>query len=490
MKVTGLRPDFRSHLSKAAVAGVCLLIGALLAMPMGLIAVLGFCAVLGFAAFCAARPDIALAVVLIVLVIVPQYAILYLPGIPALPVSLGPLGVQVGVLVFSALTSRAPLPRPRSPMVAAFALYGAALLVATVVAGSKESLMLLVRTCVIPMLLFLAALYYARSSKQAMRVMDWLLISACVAALFAVVEFGLKRNDLLEKLVINADMDADLKESMSMFYLGSEAFKGQTLIYRCFSFFTNPLEFGTFMTMIYPFALVHSVAAVDILQRRLYACAAVICAVGVIMSFSRGPILALVLSTIGMAIFLPRLRRIVAFSAGMLVLSFAALWPVIGDRIQARLNEVDNVTARFKLWEVGARMFGDHPLFGVGLARYAKHQDETIRMHGIGPFVEYGGNIDKIGTVDNHFIQLAAETGAIGMIAYTVLLTVFFVTLYRVWRRHPLPSVRHSALALAAGGFNYLFNGITISSYVLFVITMIFTFFLALSASLGAEVSK
>lgn len=478
-----------SLLAKFALVTACLVIGGLLATPMGVPVVLGLIAVLGLAAYCIARPQAALTLVLIVLVIVPQYLILYLPGVPALPLSLGPLGILAGTLVFSALTSSSPLHRPHAPVVTAFAVYGLALIVAAFTGGNKESLMLMVRTFVIPLLLFMVALYYARSAGQALRVMNWILLAACVAALYAMLEFALQRNDLLEKLVINADIDSTLKEPMSQFYLGAEAFKNESLIYRCFSFFTNPLEFGTFMTMLYPFALIHAVCSQAGAVRRRYAAAAVICAAGVILSFSRGPILALLLSTVGMAVFLPRLRRIVALSILALLLCLAAAWPVIGDRIQARLNEIDNVTARFKLWEVGLREFTDHPVFGVGLSQYATYQDETIRAHGIGPFVEYGGNIDKIGTVDNHLIQLAAETGSIGLLAYLGLLSAFFLCLWRVWRRHPQAFVRHSALALAAGGFNYLFNGMTITSYVLFVITMIFTFFLAVSVSLHAEVS-
>ena len=482
----------RPHIAKLAMAGACLAIGAALAAPTGLAALAAGAVLLAFVAYCAARPDTALCMVVFLLVVIPQYAVLYLPGMPALPLSLGPLGILGGLLVLTALTARTPLQRPRSPVTVAFLLYGLALLIATMVAGNKDAVMLLLRTYAIPVLLFTLVLHYAPTGEKAVRAMNWLLAATCIAAIYAVLEFSLKRNELLEKLVINADIDVSLKDSMAMFYLGTDAFSGDTfgqLIYRCFSFFTNPLEFGTFMTMVYPFALVHAVSVPETRLRRRYALAAVLCAIGIVLSFSRGPILALVLSTFGVAVFLPRLRRIVLFSTAGLLLCFAAAWPVIGDRIQSRLNEVDNVTVRFKLWDVGAHVFTDHPLFGVGLSQYAKYEDGTIRSHRIGPFYEYGGSIEKIATVDNHLIQLAAETGLVGLIAYGALLAVFFATLYRVWRRHPVPFARHTALALAAGGCNYLLNGLTITSYVLFIITMIFTFFLAITASLGAEVA-
>lgn len=490
MRTRDIQVRLGAGLNKSGFVLIWIIIGALLAMPMGMIAIGGLIAMFGFAAFCLARPGQATSVVLVGLVIVPQYFILYLPGVPALPLSLAPLGVLTGVLICSALSSPTPLMRPHSFLITAFVLYGCALAIAAVVGGGKESLMLLLRAGLIPLMLFLVCLYYAPSGEQSMRAMNWLLAAACIAALFACVEFVLQRNPLLERLVINADIPPDLKEPMSQFYLGAEAFDGSSLIYRCFSFFCNPLEFGTFMTMVYPFALVHAVTSVNSVARRRYALAAVICAVGVILSFSRGPILAMVLSTIGMAICLPRLRHIVALAGVAGLFGLGALWPFIGDRIQARLNEIDNVTARFKLWEVGFREFTDHPLFGVGLSEFAKYQDQTIRVHGIGPFVEYGGNIDKIGTVDNHFIQMAAETGLIGILSYGILLTAFFSALWRIWHRHPDPFARNSALALAAGGFNYLFNGLTITSYVLFVITMTFTFFMAAGAALAGEVKK
>ncbi len=488
MTAIAIRKGLGSTISKLSVAGLCLLIGAVLTLPMALVGVIGLLGTLGFIAFCVMRPNAALVIALVALVVVPQYLILHLPGVPALPMSLGPLGVLIAVLVLTAMTSRVPLERAHSNVVTAFAVYGIALLLTTYMTGSKGSFMLLVRTYLIPLMLFFATVYYARSGSSVMRAMNWLLVAACIAALFSVFEFGVKRNDLLEKLVMNA-ADSSMKEQLKEFYIGSDAFSSASLIYRCFSFFTNPLEFGTFMTMLYPFALVHSVTAEKARYRRLYTLSAVICAMGVVMSFSRGPILAMVLSTVGMAIFLPKLRRVVMLAIVAALLTLALMWPIIGERIIGRLKEVDNVTLRFKFWDVGFRMFSDHPMFGVGLAEYGQYQNDTIRTHRIGPFVE-SGDIEKVGTVDNHFIQLAAETGIVGLAAYLFLLCVFFFTLYRVWRRHPITSIRNTALALAAGSASYLFNGITITSYVLFVITMILTFFLAASASLDAEVSK
>lgn len=472
------------------IVPLCLLLGAVLALPMGLPAVIGACFLLVFVTFCVHRPDTAFSLSVGMLIVLPQYLFLMLPGVPALPLSLGPWGVLAGILIVRALISREPLKRPESILVTMFSIYGLALFLSVFVGGDKDSLMLFVRTYLLPLLLFFTTLYYARNSKQAMRAMNTLLIAACIAALYAALEFALKKNYLLEKLVMEADVDPSFKAAMSMFYQGEDAFSEQSLIYRCFSFFTNPLEHGTFMTMIFPFPLIHAVSASTASERRRYGLAALICALGIILSFSRGPILAMVLSTIGMAVFVPKLRRIVGFSLVAIMLSVAALWPVIGDRIQSRLNEIDNVTVRFKLWESGAHMFADHPLFGVGLSQYAKHEDETIRVHGIGPFYEYGGSIEKIATVDNHLIQLAAETGLVGMLAYLSLLGFLFHALYQVWQRHQNAFARNTAMALAAGVGNYLFNGLTITSYVLFVITMIFTFFIAVTASLDAEVTQ
>lgn len=466
----------------------CLAVGGVLAAPLGIPLVLALLALLAFASLCAARPNAAMCLAVAVFVVVPQYVLLVLPGLPVLPISLGPVLVLVTLLVVRALVSEVPLYRPQSAAVTLFYVFGVALFIAAMVGGDKDAMMLFIRGYLIPLMLFVTVLYYVPRSGQALRVMNWLLVAACIAALFAVVEFALKENYLIEKLVLATDMDPSLKASITTFYQGHDAFAEQALLYRCFSFFTNPLEYGTFMTMIFPFAFVHAATVTSVKERRRYAIAALICAVGVVVSFSRGPILALVLSSIAIAFFIPKLRRAVIIAIASALLIAAAMWPVIGERIQSRLNEVDNVTVRFKLWETGAEMFADNVVFGVGLSQYAQHEDETIRKHGIGPFYEYGGSTEKIATVDNHLIQLAAETGLVGLTTYCALLCFLFFALFRVWKHHSQSFARHTALAIAVGIANYLFNGLTITSYVLFVITMIFTFFVAVAASLDAEV--
>lgn len=474
---------------KLALLGGFLVLGALLAVPAGFAAVIGLVVLAGFANLAITRPQLALLLALAGVIIIPQYLILRVPGLPALPVSLGPLGILVGVLCWSALLAAGPLERARGGIIRAYAIWGVALVIGIVLTGSKESVMLFIRTYLIPLLVMMLTLYYVRGAARVQRLLAGLLVAVCIAALFAGVEFALKRNELLEKIVVQGG-DAGMQEQMSQFYLGAAAFDGQAIIYRCFSFFTNPLEYGTFMTMFYPFALVQALTHTRRGGRNWYRLATILCAGGILLSFSRGPILALIISTFGMAIFLPPLRKLLVYACALAVLASAAAWPVIGERIQSRLNEVENVTARFKLWEVGLYMFADNPILGVGLSRYAQHQADTMRHNQLEPFTEFGGAIDKVGTVDEHFIQLAAETGLLGIGTYSALLMVFFLAMLRVWRRHPNPQGRYCALALATGGFNYLFNGLTISSYVLFVITLMFILFLALGASLDDEISK
>lgn len=468
-------------------AAALVLAGGLFAVPMALAALLGLLPALAFVHLCIRKPSWGFGVALIALILIPQYVILRLPSLPALPLSLGPLGVVLAVSAWRSLLIPSPSNAQASWIMSAYSLFGLALFCGLWVTGEKESLMLFIRTFLIPYCLVRLTLAHSPSSTQVQGFLVLLMLGACFAALFAGVEFALKRNVLLEKIVVQGN-DPGMQEQMSQFYLGSSTFDGQAIIYRCFSVFTNPLEYGTFMTMLYPFALVQALSQVNPWARWGYRLAAGLCVLGILFSFSRGPILALVVSTLGMAFFLPAVRKLLGYAALACVLATAAAWPVIGERIQSRLKEVDNVTARFKLWNVGLYMFTDHPLWGVGLSRYAEEQNTTIRFNNLPPFTEYGGAIDKVGTVDQHFIQLAAETGLVGIGSYAALLVVFYLRLWRCWRLHPTPLGRHMAVALMAGVFNYLFNGLTISSYVLFVITLLFAVFLALGARLEAEV--
>ena len=211
------------------------------------------------------------------------------------------------------------------------------------------------------------------------------------------------------------------------------------------------------------------------------------------MTFSRGCLLAIVVTSVGLGLIMRQLRPWLVGSSCLAAVALLAAWPWLSAKIMDRATDVDNMTLRFKLWETAGAIFGEHPLLGAGFGNFPYYQMEAIRKYGIGPFYEFGqDSIDKIGVAENTYLQLAAETGVVGLISFAALLLVYFAIVIRVARTAPSPLTRDLAFCLGAGGLAYLINGLTITAYTHYVITVLlfgafFGFGLVLARSIGSE---
>jgi O-antigen ligase len=72
---------------------------------------------------------------------------------------------------------------------------------------------------------------------------------------------------------------------------------------------------------------------------------------------------------------------------------------------------------RLAHWIAGLHMFLDHPIIGVGIGNYA----DAYPQYFITIFV------DPLGHAHNYYINIAAETGFIGLTAYVLFLLAMFV---------------------------------------------------------------
>ena len=79
---------------------------------------------------------------------------------------------------------------------------------------------------------------------------------------------------------------------------------------------------------------------------------------------------------------------------------------------------------------------------------------------------------DAIITVENLYLQLAAETGLIGLAAFAATFGLFFALAVRVLPRYPSGAGRDIALATVAGAAAWLINGLTVTAYQMYVITV------------------
>jgi O-antigen ligase len=220
--------------------------------------------------------------------------------------------------------------------------------------------------------------------------------------------------------------------------------------YRAYGTFEQPNPFGGFLGLIWPLAA--GLAATSLLafwrtrRREHLALAAVfgglagLLLVGLYVSFSRGAWLGAAAAALAVAIALPRRRwlglglvaaGLVAFggllSAGLLPagiterLADAGDFAVVSD-VRGATITVDNfaVIERLAHWQAAVAMATDHPWLGVGLGNYGAAYPQYALLNWPNP----------LGHAHMIYLNLLAETGALGLAAYLVLwLSVFALTM-------------------------------------------------------------
>ncbi len=142
------------------------------------------------------------------------------------------------------------------------------------------------------------------------------------------------------------------------------------------------------------------------------------------------------------------------------------------ERIMSALNPTDtSATLRIALWESTWAMIEDHPLFGIGWGSY------WMVYHSYDFFIQDPSV--KILHAHNMYLNLAAEIGVPGFVAFMTVLIAHGRMAVRQWRKAP-QQARGLLLGMAASLVGILLNGFT--DYVLFNIqlSLLYWFTLAL----------
>jgi O-antigen ligase len=180
--------------------------------------------------------------------------------------------------------------------------------------------------------------------------------------------------------------------------------------------FGQPNGLGLFFALSLPFA-VFTVSINSRLPRLAMRCAAGAIVIGLAATFSRGSWISVLGGTL---LFLwtgdTRLIRRVWLAA---VLAFISIDVLSGGMMTNTVQRTVGdwvVEQRFALMQAGVLMFRAYPLLGVGPGGYSEMLDE------FGPQVPQLW--DYLPTPHNAFVQMAAETGILGLAAFIVLIGV------------------------------------------------------------------
>lgn len=213
-----------------------------------------------------------------------------------------------------------------------------------------------------------------------------------------------------------------------------------TGLFRATAGFGWPNELGMFLALALPLAL-HVFLAADRLAGKLLALASLAAvALGLAFTFSRGSWLAFLAAA---PILLLTGRRMALVTLVGIAMGAVALDLLLGGVLRERAMAVFTdpyVGQRFALMAVGVLMFLAHPIVGVGPGGFAES------LADFGPEVAWLW--DYVGSSHNAYIEIAAETGVLGLAGFVGLLTVTLLALLRSARAEARQPDRRGGLTL------------------------------------------
>lgn len=281
------------------------------------------------------------------------------------------------------------------------------------------------------------------------------LVGLCVSYL---------RTELRVRVVVWATIGAAVAEALLgyaqwVMATGQAGPGGENL--RVYGTFAQPNPYGGFVNFGLLLALALTLFGRDFRERCLAAGASVLLLGAQTLAGSRGALLGLLVALIVIVTIGWQRERLAAITAVVSIPLIAIGWltNLIPERFQQaileqlRVSDALNGTLtsanfstveRLAHWITGFRMFTAHPILGVGAGNY----DAAYGDYALPDWP------DALGHAHNYYINAAAETGILGLIAFLALTAA---TLYLGWyvarHTHLSASVLSSQSAIALGLF-------------------------------------
>jgi O-antigen ligase len=185
--------------------------------------------------------------------------------------------------------------------------------------------------------------------------------------------------------------------------------------------FENPNDLATALDLLLPFAVVLTLISRGLARLFYLACAAVL-AVGTLMTLSRGGFLGLIASGVLLLWKLGRGRRLKTLLWATVIcgILFAAMPGGYGARIATIFNNEQDQTGsaqlRRELMERAASIAISRPIVGVGMGNFHIYSIREKEAH-------------------NAYLEIAAELGVMGLIAYLIVIFAPLRSLRRIERQ-------------------------------------------------------
>lgn len=214
--------------------------------------------------------------------------------------------------------------------------------------------------------------------------------------------------------------------------------------------FGHPNDFGIYAVTILPMCVVMALPALT-LRKRWWSWGVVgLLLAALSLTFSRPAVLAIAVS--GTVLLLVR-RAWKSLAAGVVAVGVGLLClpAPIREWVAQQPSWLHAVAQplRFEIWQTALQMIRAHPITGIGVNLFVRNYAQ-YRLPGDTLVSAYG---------HNHYLQMAAEIGLVGLATFGWLL----VRTGRVWGgllRHPEAWVRHASLGMGGGLIAFLAIGL------------------------------
>jgi putative inorganic carbon (hco3(-)) transporter len=225
----------------------------------------------------------------------------------------------------------------------------------------------------------------------------------------------------------------------------------------------DPNYFAEILILVIPLAFQQILAEKSIIYRSLAAYSAFICSLALILTYSRGGFLALMIVA-GAALILraPKIGQVLLIISFVIII-FGYIPTKYTDRI---LTVVDLATNKIDPREEGSfrgrtgamltawNMFLDHPFFGVGINNYPKN------------YAKYSSSLGIVDTTEvvhphNLYLEIMAETGLAGIGTFGMILLAVYAGIrnaLRIFKRLGRTDLINSTLGISLGLLGYFIS--------------------------------
>lgn len=316
-------------------------------------------------------------------------------------------------------------PLPVEPALVLYLLIAAATTLASIhLSGSIRDLAMYVAAFII----FFVLLNQLQSKEQLGVFLSVLLFGALLVSLFGVYQY-----------IVGAPMPAGWVD----------ATQNPTIRTRVYSVFGNPNVFAEYLVMMIPFGAALFFAVKHVLAKLVFLGATGIFTLTLLLTFSRGGWLGLL---VGLLVFaLLKDRRILILILIAALLGTALMPDVILKRIGTIGSPLDSSNSyRFTVWRETIRIIRSFPLTGVGLGHQSFMKIYPFYMldRGKRPFHSH-----------NSYLQTLAETGIIGLLVFLWLLAGTFKRGLKAVAATRDPFLKHIIIASLAAIAGVLVQG-------------------------------